>query len=158
MAKNAKGATPAQTDKESKDYSNNVWLNYVSDKMIHEQHKNDDPNRTFRSVTINCPQSKTGLATIAVNDGQVRPSTKKNGAPVEGFSNVLLGDADKTHKVSVATDKAGKHFKDIEMKNSEIGQMFEAEKAKYRESQKGKSTEGLDVPTAEAQTEAQAEA
>ena len=158
MAKNQKVTAPAQDKKETKDYSKNVWLNYVSDKMIHEQHRTDDPTRTFRSVTISCPESATGLATIAVNDGQVKPSTKKNGAPVEGFSNILLGDADKTHKVSVATDKKGKNFKDIEMTNGEICRMFEVEKAKYREGQKSKGVESLNVPTSEIQNEAQAEA
>lgn len=158
MAKNQKVTAPAQDKKEIKDYSKNVWLNYVSDKMIHELHRTNEPTRTFRSVTISCPESATGLATIAVNNGQVKASTKKNGAPFEGFSNILLGDAGKTHKVSVATDKKGKNFKDIEMTNGEICKMFEAEKAKYRESQKSKNTEGLDVPTSEVQNEAQAEA
>lgn len=167
MAKNGKQApktkaAETQTAAKEKDYSKNVWLNYVANGMIHDQAKKDDPDRTFKSVTVNCPESKSGLATIAVNDGQVKPSTKKNGAPVEGFSNVLLGDADKTRDVSIATkvNKKGKgtEFETIQMTNAEIGKMFEAEKAKYRESQKAKSVDGLDVPEQTAQEEAQAEA
>ena len=156
-----KEAPEKQAAAKKKDYSKNIWLNYVSNSMIHDQAKNNDPSRTFKSVTINFPESKSGLATIGVNDGQVKDSTKKNGAPVEGFSNILLGDADKIREVSIATkvDKNGHGtaFKTVQKTNGEIGKIFEEERAKYREAQKAsKSVEGLDVPTAEAESELQA--
>ena len=55
----------------------NAWLNYVSEKMIHINKTGE--GKEFANISIACPQSKTGLATIAVNLGQVIDSTKKDG-------------------------------------------------------------------------------
>lgn len=108
----------------------NAWLNYVSEKMIHINKTAE--GKEFANISIACPQSKTGLATIAVNLGQVIDSTKKDGTVVEGMKNVLLGGPDKTRKVSVATNKKGTNFKTIEMTNEAIATMVVEERKAYR--------------------------
>lgn len=111
-----------------------VFLNWVSEKMIHVN-KTTDGGKEFANISIACPQSKTGLATIAVNLGQVLDSTRKDGTVSEGFKNVLLGGADKTRKVSIATNKKGTNYKTITMTNQEVADMVAAERKAYRASQ-----------------------
>lgn len=112
----------------------NSWMNYISEKMIHVNKTAE--GKEFANISIACPQSKTGLATIAVNLGQVLSSTKKDGSIVEGMKNVLLGDPEKTRKVSIATNKKGTNFKTVEMTNAQIAEMVLAERKAYRASQK----------------------
>ena len=111
----------------------NSWLNYVSAKMIHINKTGE--GKEFANISIACPQSKTGLATIAVNLGQVIDSTKKDGSVVSGMKNVLLGAPEKTRKVSVATNKKGTNFKTIEMTNEAIAAMVADERKAYRAAQ-----------------------
>lgn len=111
----------------------NAWLNYVSEKMIHINKTAE--GKEFANISIACPQSKTGLATIAVNLGQVIDSTKKDGSVVPGMKNVLLGAPEKTRKVSVATNKKGTNFKTIEMTNEAIATMVAEERKAYRAAQ-----------------------
>ena len=110
-----------------------AWLNYVSEKMIHINKTAE--GKEFANISIACPQSKTGLATIAVNLGQVIDSTKKDGSIVAGMKNVLLGAPEKTRKVSVATNKKGTNFKTIEMTNEAIATMVADERKAYRAAQ-----------------------
>lgn len=114
--------------------SKNAWLNYVSQKMIHVNKTAD--GKEFGNISIACPKSKTGLATIAVNLGQIIDATKKDGSVVEGMKNILLGDPTKTRKVSIATNKKGSNYKVIEMSNKEIADMVLAERQAYRAAQK----------------------
>ena len=111
----------------------NAWLNYVSEKMIHINKTAE--GKEFANISIACPQSKTGLATIAVNLGQVIDSTKKDGSIVAGMKNVLLGAPEKTRKISVATNKKGTNFKTIEMTNEAIATMVADERKAYRAAQ-----------------------
>ncbi len=112
----------------------NTWMNYISEKMIHVNKTGE--GKEFANISIACPKSKTGLATIAVNLGQVIDATKKDGSIVEGMKNILLGDPAKTRKVSVATNKKGSNYKTIEMTNQEIAEMVLAERQAYRAAQK----------------------
>lgn len=111
----------------------NKWMNYVSEKMIHINRTAD--GKEFANISIACPQSKTGLGTIAVNLGQVIDATRKDGTVVEGMKNVLLGAPEKTRKVSIATNKKGTSFKTIEMTNEAIAEMVMAERKAYRAAQ-----------------------
>ena len=111
----------------------NIFLNYVSEKMVHINKTAD--GKEFANISIACPKSKTGLATIAVNLGQVLDSTKKDGSVVAGMKNILLGDPAKTRKVSIATNKKGSNYKTIEMTNAEIAEMFAEERKAYRAAQ-----------------------
>lgn len=110
----------------------NAWMNYVSEKMIHINKTAE--GKEFANISIACPQSKTGLATIAVNLGQVIDATKKDGSIVEGMKNILLGDPEKTRKVSIATNKKGTNYKTVEMSNADIAAMVLAERKAYRAS------------------------
>lgn len=112
----------------------NAWMNYISEKMVHINKTAD--GKEFANISIACPKSKTGLATIAVNLGQVIDATKKDGSVVEGMKNVLLGDPAKSRKVSIATNKKGTNFKTVEMTNQEIAEMVLAERQAYRAAQK----------------------
>lgn len=113
----------------------NAWLNYVSAKMIHTNKTTE--GKEFQNVSISCPQSKTGIATIAVNLGQVVDSTKKDKTVVAGYKNVLLGSPDKKRSVSICTRKATKNkpadYKTVEMTNAEIAEMVATERSAYRD-------------------------
>ena len=111
----------------------NTWMNYVSAKMVHINKTGE--GKEFANISIACPQSKTGLGTIAVNLGQVINATKKDGTVVDGMQNVLLGAPEKTRKVSVATNKKGTNYKSIEMTNAAIADMVLAERKAYRAAQ-----------------------
>lgn len=111
----------------------NAWLNYTSEKMIHINKTAE--GKEFANISISCPQSKTGIATLAVNLGQVLDSTRKDGTVVEGYKNILLGDADKTRKVSIATNKKGTSYKTVEMTNGEIAQTVADARKAYRAAQ-----------------------
>lgn len=80
----------------------NVWLNYVSEKMIRIYKTKNRGGKEFASISIKCPQSKTGFATLAVNLKQIFNTTRKDGSIVEGYKNVLLGAEDETRKISVS--------------------------------------------------------
>lgn len=109
----------------------NRFLNFVPEKLIHTNQRAD--GKQFFSISIPCAQSKTGYASIAVNAGQVFAATRgKDRTAVAGFKSVLLGDEAKLRKVSVATNKKGSAYKDIEMSNAEISDAFEASRAAYR--------------------------
>ena len=111
----------------------NVFVNFISEKMLHI---NQTANgKQFANVSIPCAQSKTGFASFAVNMGQVLNATKKDGSIVEGYKSILLGDADKTRKVSVATNKKGTNYKDIELTNAAIAEAFNASRVAYRQAQ-----------------------
>ena len=111
----------------------NAWLNYTSEKMIHINKTGE--GKEFANISISCPQSKTGIATLAVNLGQVIDATRKDGTVVEGYKNILLGGEDKTRKVSVATNKKGTSYKQIEMTNGEIAKIVAEARKAYRASQ-----------------------
>lgn len=127
--------------------NNNVWANRVSEAMIHEQ-KTTDANgveRTFYNVSVPCPESKTGFASFAVNAGQVRVCTNRNGDVVEGRKNILLGAPDKTRKVSLctklATKKRAAQYTQVEMTNQQIADLYAADYKAYKARQKATETE-----------------
>ena len=99
----------------------NVFANFISEAMLHKNQRAD--GREFINISFTCPQSKTGYATVAVNLGQVLDATKKDGTVVPGYKSILLGEADKTRKVSICSrvTKTGKKtYKTVEMTNKEI--------------------------------------
>lgn len=106
------------------------FINFISEKMLHTNTTKD--GKQFVNVSIPCDQSKTGFASFGVNVGQVLNATKKDGTVVEGFKSILLGEADKTRKISVATNKKGTNYKDIEVSNAAIAEMFNAARNAYR--------------------------
>ena len=111
----------------------NAWLNYTSEKMIHVNKTAE--GKEFANISISCPQSKTGIATLAVNLGQVIDATRKDGTVVKGYKNILLGAEDKTRKVSIATNKKGTAYKQVEMTNGEIAKIVAEARKAYRAAQ-----------------------
>ena len=118
--------------------TNSAFLNYVKNDMIRERSKTDGTK--FYSVSVPCKDSASGYGNLTVNVKQVIPSTLKNGTPKEGFSNVMLGNPDGTHKVSIKL--ADGSFKDIVMKNADIREAFEADRKAYRASKNEAKAEG----------------
>lgn len=106
----------------------NVFLNYVSEKLIH-QNSTKDGDRQFANVSIPVESSKSGYGSFAVNLGQILDATKKDGTVVAGMKNVLLGAEDGKKSVSIQTD-AG--YETIEMTNSEIVAAVATSRKAYR--------------------------
>ena len=106
------------------------FINFISEAMLHTNTTKD--GKQFVNVSIPCPQSKTGYASFGVNMGQVLPAKKKDGTIVAGYKSILLGEADKTRKVSVATNKKGTNYKDVEVTNAQIAAYFNDARNAYR--------------------------
>lgn len=106
------------------------FINFISEAMLHTN--TTATGKQFVNVSIPCDQSKTGYASFGVNMGQVLNATKKDGTVVAGFKSILLGEADKTRKISVATNKKGTSYKDIKVTNAAIAEMFNAARNAYR--------------------------
>ena len=111
----------------------NIFANFVSEAMLHNNTTAE--GKAFVNVSIPCSKSKTGYASFAVNEGQVLPATKKDGTVVDGYKSILLGAADKTRKVSVATGKKKTPYETIEMTNAEIVAEITASRKAYRAAQ-----------------------
>lgn len=107
------------------------FINFISEKMLHTNRTAD--GKEFVNVSFPCAESKTGYASFGVNLGQVLDAKKKDGTVVAGYKSVLLGDDEKTRKVSVATNKKGTSFKNIEMTNAAIADSYEASRKAYKE-------------------------
>lgn len=112
----------------------NSFANFISEKCIHINKTED--GKEFANISISCPKSKTGMASIAVNLGQVRPATRKDNTVVEGYKNILLGKADGERTVKIATNKKGTNWKSIKMTNQAIAEMITEQRTAYRASQK----------------------
>lgn len=106
----------------------NVFLNYVSEKLIHSN-QTEDGSRQFANVSIPVAGSDNGYGSFAVNLGQVLDATKKDGSVVAGMKNILLGEADKTRKVSVQKNGA---YETVEMTNQQIIEAVAESRKAYR--------------------------
>ena len=113
----------------------NIFLNFVSDEMIHENARTDGKGSVL-NISIPCATSKNGYGSFAVNPQQRYDAKKKDGTVVDGYSNILLGAADKTRKVSIQT-KGGKSPKygTVEMTNQAIADAVKAARAEYKKAQ-----------------------
>lgn len=110
----------------------NTFLNFVPEKLIHMNTRKD--GKQFANISIPCEESKTGYGSITVNLGQLLPATRgKDRTAVAGFKSIILGDEAKTRKLSVATNKKGTAYKDIEITNADIAKAFDAARATYKQ-------------------------
>lgn len=113
----------------------NVWANFVSGKLVHEKDRQDGTGK-FVNISIPCSLSKSGYASMALNAGQVKPATApKSKKVVDGMVNILLGAPEAKRKVSVATNKKKTNFKQIELTNAEIAQLFADNRTAYETAQ-----------------------
>lgn len=109
----------------------NRFLNFVPMQLIHINTRAD--GKQFASISLPCAESKTGYGSIAINLGQLLPATRgKDRTEVAGFKSILLGDEAKTRKMSIATNKKGTSYKDVEVTNAQIADAFEESRAAYR--------------------------
>lgn len=108
----------------------NKFINFISEKMLHVNKTAD--GKEFVNVSFPYAESKTGYASFGVNLGQVLDAKKHDGTVVSGYKSILLGDADKTRKVSIATNKKGTSYKNIEMTNAAIADSYEASRKAYK--------------------------
>lgn len=108
----------------------NVWLNFVSESMVHEA---QGPKGPFKNVSFDCEDSANGIATVSVNMGQVRQSTKKDGTVAAGYVNVLLGAEGSKRQVSVK--KADGSYDRVEMTVEAIANSFASGREAYRAAQ-----------------------
>ena len=106
----------------------NAWLNYVSEKLIH-QNQTGDGSRHFANVSIPVADSDNGYGSFAVNLGQILDSTKKDGSVVDGMKNILLGAPEKTRKVSILK---GGQYETVEMTNAQIVKAVAESRKAYR--------------------------
>ena len=102
----------------------NIWLNYVSKAMIH-----DSADKTFKNVSFDYPESESGLASVSVRLGQVRPTTDRNGVVQDAYNNVLLGAAGTKRKISI---KKGGDYVQVEVTVEDILNAFNAGREAYR--------------------------
>ena len=82
----------------------NVFLNWVSEKMIHVNQTAE--GRQFASISFPCDKSATGYASVGVNMGQLLPATKKDKTVVEGYKSILLGKPDAERTISICVKAA----------------------------------------------------
>ena len=108
-----------------------VFLNNVSDKMIHARTTKD--GKSFVSINVSCPQSENGIGTISVSPNQVFESTRKDGTVVDGYKNIFLGKPDGTRKVSIKVKGDNSStYDNVSMSNKDIKDMFDTERDNYR--------------------------
>lgn len=108
-----------------------VFLNNVSDKMIHARTTKD--GKSFVSVNVSCPQSENGIGSISISPNQVFESTRKDGTVVNGYKNIFLGKPDGTRKVSIKVKGDNSStYDNVSMSNKDIKDMFDTERDNYR--------------------------
>ena len=105
----------------------NIWLNYVAIAMTHKVTAN---GKDFTNVSFDCTESANGIATVSVNNEQIKASTNKDGAEVAGYVNVLLGAPGSKRKVSVL--QADGSYGKVEMTVEQIQEYFTAGREAFR--------------------------
>lgn len=105
----------------------NTFVNFVSAALVHENTAGD--GKSFKNVSLPNPGSKSGMMSIALNNGQVLAAKKKDGTVVDGYVSLLLGKPEAERKVSILTDKG---YETIKMTNAAIAAMVEADRKAYR--------------------------
>lgn len=128
----------------------NVFLNFVSNKLVHTATAKD--GKTFYNVSFPYGESKTGFASVSISQGQKLPATKKgeNGEriAVDGACSILLGAPDKVRQVSVCTKAATKkkkaEYEKVELTNAQIAEIYEASRKAYKEQKAAE--EAADAP------------
>ena len=107
----------------------NVWLNGVNKAMIHEATNKE--GKTFLNVSFSYENSANGLASVSVNEGQVRVATKRQtGEEMPNYRNVMLGKPGSKRTISVKNAQGD--YDRIEVTVEEILESFKAGRAKWR--------------------------
>ena len=104
-----------------------IFMNRVSTKMIHEAVTAQ--GKKFFNVTVPVATSANGFGSFSVSEKQIFNATKRGGAEMTGYKNVLLGAEDGTRKVSIKTANG---YETIEMTNKAISDAFIAKRNEYK--------------------------
>lgn len=114
-----------------------VFLNWVSEKMIHVNTTGE--GRQFASISFPCAQSANGFASIGVNMGQLLPTTKRDKSVAEGYKNILLGKPDQERTVSICTKaakgRAKAEYEQVKMTNQAIADAIADNRAAWKQTQ-----------------------
>lgn len=178
--KAAEAATPAPETQE-KIAERQINLLVKTDNISDRTTQVDGKDKSFKSCRIPVMiDGETKFASMAVDNGRVKPATKPikdekgeivrdddgkaKTEPIEGYSNVWLRGEKSTVKLNVQDgkdDKGNTIYKDMTFTAGEVKDMNDAAKKAYKDSQKNaqKTGErevpdaGLEAPEAESQVE-----
>lgn len=102
-----------------------VFVNNYPSRLLHKR----EAKTVFNSISF---RLNDGWASFTLPLGMSKPATRRDGSVIDGCMNLFLGDADKTHNVSVR--KADGSFDTFEMTNQAILEAIQADRAAYQAS------------------------
>lgn len=125
---------------------NSIFINRVSEKLVHLS-----KDGSFYNLSVPYEQSKDGFLHFTLRLGQVLNATKKaDGSVIEGWKNILLGNAETVRKCSYCTKlpkgKRKGEYADVELTNAQIAELFEQNRAAYKAAQKAQKAEAETAP------------
>lgn len=150
-------ATEATAAEGAKKKSNNLFIDRVSNKFIHERDNAKDGKKYF-AVSYNMGDGQYG--SFLVKPGQVIPTTKNvkdaegnvKQVPVEGYSNVLLGTKGQHYEVSI-NDK-DKNFPKASLTAEQIKTAYDSSKQAYKDAKAAEKAATKDAKAADKTAEA----
>lgn len=149
--------TEAAAAEGGKKKSNNLFIDRVSNKFIHERDNAKDGKKYF-AVSYNMGDGQYG--SFLVKPGQVIPTTKKvkdaegntKDVPVEGYSNILLGTKGQHYEVSI-NDK-DKNFPKASLTAEQIKTAYDSSKQAYKDAKAAEKAASKDAKAADKTAEA----
>ena len=117
----------------------NVWINFVSGKVIHDAQATaeDGTVKAFKNLSFQMADGQ--WASVSLRSGQVKPATKKDGSEIENTYNILLGKPGTERQVSYKKSAKSKKYTTATMTVDEIAELIKANQAAYRASQKAEA-------------------
>ena len=105
--------------------SNPVFINNYPASLLHKR----QAKTVFNSISF---RLNDAWASFTLPLGMSKPATRRDGSVIEGCMNLFLGDAAKTHNVSVRNSDGT--FDVFEMTNAAILEAIQADRAAYQAS------------------------
>lgn len=105
--------------------SNPVFVNNYPASLLHKR----QAKTVFNSISF---RLNDAWASFTLPLGMSKPATRRDGSIIEGCMNLFLGDAEKTHPVSVRN--ASGFYDVFEMTNQAILDAIQADRAAYQAS------------------------
>ena len=114
----------AKSNKIESPSAQSVYINNYPNGLIHPR-ASHRPN-LFNSVSFKLNET---WASFALPLSMAKQATKRNGEEISDYSNLFLGQSDRTRKVYV---RDGQNFRCIEMTNQQILDAIQADRAIYK--------------------------
>lgn len=111
--------------KTNKKATNPVFINNYPSRLLHKR----EAKTVFHSISF---RLNDAWASFTLPAGLSKPATRRDGSVIDGCMNLFLGEADKTHNVSVR--KPDGSFDVFEMTNAAISEAIQADRAAYQAS------------------------